>query len=248
MQNSILLELPNKFTARENLLAELCELNPGLSLEIEKNILRIEEKDLPISEMDFFELHLPFKMEEEEMVEISGLNNELRMEMDAEAIIINMGTAEFISIFAVAITIALGIWNKKKKLGRILESQGGHDLIVDGKKLHRMPDVAFHLNDKFNKKILDKTSRAGAPFLCIEVVSNKNSLNQDLRKMQNDWMRGGTEIGLVVCPHRQEYYQFEQGISGYQSYPFSHPFTHTSLPDLILNFEEILQESLGEVS
>ncbi|MCB1160963.1 MAG: Uma2 family endonuclease [Leptospiraceae bacterium] len=243
MQTSIALELPETFLKRAELLDTLIPLNPGISLQLAQNTLFIEEKELHFSGMDFFPLHLPFKMKEQEMFTISELNSNLRLEMDEEAIIINMGTLGLISAFTAAILITIGIWNRKKKLGKVFDAQSGHDMLVNGKKIHRMPDIAFHLNEVFKEKTLDY--RLGFPFFCIEVVSNKKSLKQDLRKMANDWMAAGTEIGLVVCPHREKYYLFEKDVTGYKTYGFSIVFTHSKLPELHIDFAAILEEARG---
>lgn len=113
--------------------------------------------------------------------------------------------------------------------------------------MYRLPDVSFILYEKFSKQVLDEKYELGAPTLCIEVVSHKNSLKQDLEKMKEDWMRAGTEIGLVVCPHRKKYYLFEKGKAAYQTLAFSKPFRHDLLFELTLDFSLLLKEAMEEV-
>jgi len=84
------------------------------------------------------------------------------------------------------------------------------------------------------------------PFLIIEIVSNKYGLQQDLQKMAEHWMENGTAIGLVIDPHRSEYHLFQAGHEEYESFSFSDAFMHEKLPELEIDFEQLLQEALEE--
>jgi hypothetical protein len=64
--------------------------------------------------------------------------------------------------------------------------------------------------------------------------------------MAFDWMPAGTEIGLVVCPYREEYYLFEKGKAEYKTVSFSQKFTHQQLPDLEIDFAQHLKEAKEE--
>ena len=49
-----------------------------------------------------------------------------------------------------------------------------------------------------------------------------------------------------MCPHRKKYYIFESGQKDYKTLSFSKPFTHKLLPELILDFDALLQEAMEE--
>ncbi|MCX7999290.1 MAG: hypothetical protein N3A69_10135 [Leptospiraceae bacterium] len=59
-------------------------------------------------------------------------------------------------------------------------------------------------------------------------------------------MPAGVKVSIVVCPFLEEYYLFEEGKENYKTYSLKEVFTHPNLPELELNFREILQESLKE--
>lgn len=242
MQTCVEINVTNRFL---DMFPRLQELNPALDLKASEHTITISEKDFLFSELGVFRIELPFVLGEEELEILEKEHDSVKLEWDEEGIIINMSTLGFIGIFTAAILITLGIWNRKQKMGKIVESSTGHDLEVDGKKIHRVPDIALHLEEKFTSALQQKMVRLGAPFFCIEVVSHKNSLSHDLQKMEKDWIGAGTHIGLVVCPYREEYYLFEKGKSGYTNYSFSRIFTHSFLPELELDFGAILQESVG---
>lgn len=242
MPTFIPLEFPELLPIPETF-SKLQEMNPKLDLKLNQRQLIISEKDFSFSDRAFFSLYLPFSMDEESTNQLCELNQDIKLEWDEEVIIINMSTIGFIGVFTAAIVGTLYIWNKLMKMGRIVESSTGHDLETNGKKKHRVPDIGFHLNQSFADKIHSKTYKLGAPYFCIEIVSNKNSLKQELQKMKDDWIQGGVEIGLVVCPFREEYFLFESNQTNYKSFSFSHIFTHPSLPDLQLDFKAILEEA-----
>jgi Uma2 family endonuclease len=246
MMNVIELHIPPDVRFNHIHIEKMNSLNPGLSLEFSDSCIRISEGGLQFSSMDFFRLWMPFDIQEDVLFKIGELNQHLKLEGDKKGVIINMGTLSLIGAFTAAILGTLYIWNRKMKKGRVFDSSTGHDMQTEDGKIHRIPDVSFISYQKFSAKVIDFTYRAGSPTLCIEVVSNKKSLKQNLEKMEQDWMNGGAEIGLVVCPHRKKYYVFESKQNGYKTVSFSKPFTHTLLPELILDFDALLQEAKEE--
>lgn len=244
--NMIELQFPTNKMFTPKTIEDMVSLNPGLILQFTGSSVIISEGDLQFSSMDFFKLLLPFKMQEKDLYRIGELNQHLKLEGQEKEIIINMGTTILIGAFTAAILVTIGIWNRKMKLGRVADSSTGHDIQTKDGKKHRIPDVSFIAYKNFTSKVLDSSYRVSSPTLCIEVVSNKDSLNQDLEKMETDWMQGGTEIGLVVCPYRKNYYVFEIGQKDYKTISFSKPFTHKLLSELILDFDALLLEAMEE--
>jgi hypothetical protein len=64
--------------------------------------------------------------------------------------------------------------------------------------------------------------------------------------MQNDWMPEGTDIGLVVDQFGKKYYMFEKGITGQREIDFAIPFKHSQLPDLMLDFGDLLKQTIEQ--
>lgn len=240
------LQIPNTMVFTPEQIRQMVSLNPEIHLEFINTFISISEREFPFSERDFFRLIFPFKVQLEDLYKIDELNQHLKLEGDEEGVIINMGTWGLIGAFTAAILITVGLWNRRMKLGRVFDSSTNHDLETNGKKKFRVPDVSFIAYQKFTSKVLDSEYRLGSPTLCIEVVSRKESLSDDLKKMESEWMNGGTEIGLVVCPHRQKYYIFRTNRSGYETISFQVPFTHEKLPELVLDFAALLREAMEE--
>ena len=245
-RNMIELQFPHTITFTPEAKKQMVSLNPGLRMQFTSCGVAISEGDIQFSIMDFFKLRLPFKIQEEEFYQISELNQDLKLEGDAGGIIINMGTLGLIGAFTAVILGTIYIWNRRMRKGRVFDSSTNHDLQTKDGKKYRIPDVSFVAYEKFTSKVIDSNYRVGSPTLCIEVVSHKDSLNQDMEKMEEDWINGGTEIGIVVCPHRKKYYVFERQQKGYETVSFSQPFTHKLLPELVLNFDALLQEAMDE--
>ncbi len=47
----------------------------------------------------------------------------------------------------------------------------------------------------------------------------------------------------MVCPYRQNYYLFEPDKDEYQEFDFEQVFTQVKLPDLEIDFDQLLQEA-----
>ena len=101
----------------------------------------------------------------------------------------------------------------------------------------------FHHNPLVGEVYDQKGFIKANPFFIIEVVSNKNSLQQDLRKMAQVWIPAGTQVGLVVCPYRKEYYLFDKQNEKYTAFNFSKKFTHDKLSHLEIDFAQLLKEA-----
>jgi Uma2 family endonuclease len=243
MADYIEIDFPSTVPITAEQFEKIKVLNPLIRIEQVENRLRINEGELTFFDSDFFDLHIPFEIQEEYYRELCELND-YKIECNPTNLIISMGTTELISAFTVLITVTIAIWNRTVKLGKTYDAQVDNKLDSQIEK-HRIPDVAFITFKKFVDSIKLKNGFIiGSPTLCIEVVSNKKSLNENIRKMQNDWMPAGTEIGLVVCPVRKKYYLFEQGIEDFQTIDFTIPFQHESLSGLEINFEELLNEAI----
>ena len=120
----------------------------------------------------------------------------------------------------------IAIWNRKKKGGRVIESNGGFFL---QDRSMRVPDVAWIQIDRWNALTDDEKNSFPymAPDFVIELQSKTDSLRYLERKMVK-WLENGVRLAWLVCPKSQTTYVYEPG-----------------KPPLAVHFEETL--SGGEV-
>ena len=120
----------------------------------------------------------------------------------------------------------VAIWNRKKKGGRVIESNGGFFL---QDRSMRVPDVAWIQIDRWNALTDDEKNSFPymAPDFVIELQSKTDSLRYLERKMVK-WIENGVRLAWLVCPKGQTTYVYEPG-----------------KPPLAVHFEETL--SGGEV-
>ncbi|MGG7662263.1 Uma2 family endonuclease [Dyadobacter sp. BHUBP1] len=120
----------------------------------------------------------------------------------------------------------IAIWNRKKKGGKVIESNGGFFL---QDRSMRVPDVAWIQIDRWNALTDDEKNSFPymAPDFVIELKSKTDSLRYLERKMVK-WIENGVRLAWLVCPKSQTTYVYEPG-----------------KPQLAVHFEETL--SAGEV-
>jgi Uma2 family endonuclease len=99
------------------------------------------------------------------------------------------------------LTVALGVYIKSKKLGRILGAEGGFLLSRNPDNV-RAPDIAFISQKRLPSGKLPKGFISGAPDLAVEVVSPSDKA-EDLEEKVQDWLGAGTKLVWVVNPRTQ---------------------------------------------
>ncbi|NER08015.1 MAG: Uma2 family endonuclease [Okeania sp. SIO3C4] len=237
------LHVPKDYSLDSRTFQKMQWENPFLYLRKEGNAILMEENSIEFDKLNFVELTFPRVISEGLYLEIDELNPDLKkIEFHQNKLQIHMGTIAFISAFSVLVGFVIIQWNRKHKFGTAYDAQADF-IIKDGG--HKIPDIGL-VKGRLIEHINEKGFIAGTPSLIVEVVSNKYALQQDLRKMAEHWMPNGTEIGLVIDPHRKEYHVFEQGEENYKSFPFETIFEHTKLPELELDFNALLVEARGE--
>jgi Uma2 family endonuclease len=254
IDQTILLKFPPELALNIQAFQLLQELNPELLLKTgDENCISIYEKDFLFDDVDFIELNLPenLHLSYDQFEEFGELNEIYKLEKPENGIIrIYMGTSALITVFTALISATIIIWNRIQKIGRITEATGRFDLEnKDNRSEIKIlaPDVSFIAFEKAAKDYLTQHKFFKvAPTLCIEIVSAKEGLLQNLRKMENEWMTAGTDIGLVVCLHSQKYFLFEKDKTGYQTFDFTIPFSHSQLPGLIVDFDALWKEVRDE--
>jgi Uma2 family endonuclease len=212
--------------------------------------LVLYEKDFLFCKVDFFEVKLSegTLLSDEQFIALFEKNDNLKFETTSEdSIIINMNTTIIITAFTFLIGVSIGMWNYVQNKGWGGDATGSFFMKKTKKKL--VPDISFTLfskmvNDVINVKLYPQI----APTLCIEIVSNKSrrELEKNLAKMTDQWMPEGTDVGLVIDPFERTYYVFEKDQPEGCKIEFSSLFTHPLLPELALNFDELLDKGIGQ--
>ena len=158
-----------------------------------------------------------------------------------------MGTFSIIGLITSGIIISLGYWAKQRKKGRVWSETTEYHFTHDktGGKLVRMADVSFISYEDVPEEKQKQWGRSRipvAPTLSVEIVSSKYGLKPALQKMEEVWMRYGTQLGLVVCPFSKTLFIFEHGKPGYHEQSIYEPFTHPLLPGYEGDFSEYVDE------
>ncbi|MEM9933773.1 MAG: Uma2 family endonuclease [Bacteroidota bacterium] len=180
----------------------------------------------------------------DQLYEFCIANKELRIERDAHGQLFIMSpTGTETSFYNYDIGFELGIWNRKHKLGRISESNGGY-LLPDGSM--RAPDIAWISHERL--KEVDPKDAKGFMKICpdfvIELMSPNDSLQEADKKMDN-WLSNGVRLGWLIDPQNRLTYvclpsetrheiSFTQVLSGGEV-----------LPEFELDLQEIFGEKVS---
>lgn len=165
---------------------------------------------------------------DEELVAFCMANPELMVERDEHGQLHITMTPTFIlsSSNNSELITEIGLWNRKYKAGKVLESNGG--FFLEDKSM-RVPDVAWIHIDRWNalSKAEKRSFPRMAPDFVIELQSETDSLAELKLKMAK-WIKNGVRLAWLVCPDSQTTYVYEPG-----------------KPQLAMHFDETL--SGGEV-
>ncbi|TAH18153.1 MAG: Uma2 family endonuclease [Cytophagales bacterium] len=250
MMESIIIKFPKGVSYTAAQFDALQALNKEVRIKPNKkgNQITFHESEFPFDEVSFFHVQLPtdFVITEEQFEEICNINDSAKLEFDDyNQLTINMLTTAIVSAFTALIIVTILNWARTHKKGRVYGETGRYDLLDTMEKMKRRAADASYLSYESAPSALQNQWRfvQVPPDLAIEVVSAPQSLQKEIDKMRNDWIRGGTKVGIVVNPHTQNYYVFELGDIGYTPYSFNIPFTHYLFPSLSLSFNDLLNEA-----
>jgi Uma2 family endonuclease len=98
-------------------------------------------------------------------------------------------------------------WNKKYKLGRVVDSDTGFYLANNAM---RNPDCAWVSNKQLEK--LDPIELRGFPHLCPDFVIELKSESDrivDLKKKMQEWMANGCRLGWLIDADAEIVYVFD---------------------------------------
>lgn len=241
------IRFPKSYPLKERI-TELQKLNPNFVLSVKgKNSLLVCESAFLLEDYGYFGLKLPgftWAMFEE----MEKFNEEMSFEFDdEEEIFIKMGIFALISALTAAVLSSLYVWAKAKNRGRVYADPGGYELDHPeqaGKKIRRIPDISYISFETVPEEVQKswKGFIPHPPNLVIEIVSAKEGLKTDLKKMESVWMKTGVDVGLVICPYTEKLCIFEKGKSSYTEQSLYSDFTHPLLPEYSENFGKYLKE------
>lgn len=134
----------------------------------------------------------------------------------------------------------VGIWNRKTKAGKVVDSNGGFFL---NDKSMKAPDVAWIRREPWDA--LSKKEKHSFPYLApdfvLELVSDSDNLNAVKAKM-GKWIANGVRLAWLVSPDEKLTYIYRPG-----QFVETKAFTETlSGEDVLLGFETVLAEILEE--
>ena len=149
------------------------------------------------------------KMDDDEFFHFCQENANLKFERDSKGQIIIMSPTAILSGDRNSeINFQLRAWNKKKKSGRIVDSDTGFYL---KNKAMRNPDAAWISNEQFNKlseKEIKKSFAYVCPDFIVELKSYSDTI-ESLKSKMNEWMENGCRLGWLIDADSETVYIYE---------------------------------------
>ncbi|QDK80704.1 Uma2 family endonuclease [Spirosoma sp. KCTC 42546] len=189
-------------------------------------------------------LHIPQidHFTDEELVRFCLANPELNIERDENGILyINMSPTHLLtSSNNSELNTEFGIWNRKTKAGKVIDSSGGFFL---KDKSMKAPDVAWIRRERWGA--LSKKEKHSFPYLApdfvLELASDSDNLHAVKAKMEK-WILNGVRLAWLVSPDEKLTYIYRPNQS-----------TETKLfteklsgEEVLVGFETVLAEILEE--
>jgi Uma2 family endonuclease len=152
--------------------------------------------------MNAIALKIPSKIDvfsDEELYEFCRANPDLRIERDEHGqIYIKMPTGIKTSISNSELIAEVVIWNRKYKLGKVTDAEGGYSLPDSSM---RVPDVAWVSNERLATVSESDLKRFAhvCPDFVIELCSESDEL-KELRAKMEKWIANGIRLGWLIDP------------------------------------------------
>ncbi|GAB3805021.1 Uma2 family endonuclease [Spirosoma humi] len=179
---------------------------------------------------------------DDELVQFCLANPELRIERDEKGtLFIDMSPTHLLtSSNNSELNTEIGIWNRKTKAGRVIDSNGGFFL---KDKSMKAPDVAWIRREQWDA--LSKKEKHSFPHLApdfvLELASDSDDLDTVKEKMEK-WLANGVRLAWLISPEEKLTYIYrpEQPVE-------TKAFTETlSGEDVMIGFETVLADILEE--
>lgn len=140
---------------------------------------------------------------DDELFAFCQMNPKLRIERDENGqIYINMPTGLESSFSNSALIAEVYMWNRKAKLGRVSDSNGGYTLSDTSM---RAPDVGWVSHERLATVPPDDLKKFAhvSPDFVIELASESDDLVH-LKKKMDKYMANGVRLGWLVDPFGQQ--------------------------------------------
>ena len=161
--------------------------------------------------MNAIALKIPSKIDvfsDEELYEFCRANPDLRIERDEHGqIFIKMPTGIKTSINNSELTAELVLWNRKHRLGKVTDSDGGYTLPDSSM---RVPDVAWVSHERLasvQENDLKKFAHV-CPDFVIELCSESDELKELKFKMEK-WIANGARLAWLIDPKDEKTYIYQ---------------------------------------
>jgi len=146
----------------------------------------------------------------EQLLELSSLNDDLRLELTAEGELIVMTPAGGESSRRnLELTVQLGIWTRRDGTGVAFDSSGGF-ILPNG--AIRSPDASWVERSRY--EALTPEQREKYLPLCPEFVIELRSPSDRLGTLQEkmvEYVENGARLGLLLDPARRRVYVYKPG-------------------------------------
>ncbi|MCL6434316.1 MAG: Uma2 family endonuclease [Leptolyngbyaceae cyanobacterium HOT.MB2.61] len=179
------------------------------------------------------------RFNEEEFKRLVAANPDLRMELTAEGELVVMApTGSEGGNYNAELTIDIGTWNRRTRLGVVFDSSTGFKLPNGA---IRSPDTAWVVQARWDE--LTPQQRRGYAPICpdfvLELVSESDDVENIRTKMQ-EYIENGCRLGWMIAPRTRqvEIYRPGRAVEVLQS-PTSLSGEEV-LPGFILNLETVL--------
>ena len=150
------------------------------------------------------------QMDDDEFFDFCQENANLKFERNSKGQIIIMSpTAILTGDRNSEIITQLRIWNKKNKLGRVVDSDTGFYL---KNTAMRNPDAAWISNEQY-AKLSEKEIKKSFAYLCpsfiVELKSYSDTI-EELKLKVVEWMENGCKLGWLVDVDNETVYIYEE--------------------------------------
>ena len=142
---------------------------------------------------------------DDELYMFCRANPELRIERNEKGQIVIMPPTGIETSFRNSdLVTEINIWNRKTRLGRVSDSNGGYTLSDSSM---RAPDVAWISNERLSTVSSSELKKFAhvCPDFVIELMSESDELT-DLKEKMNKWLLNGVRLGWLIDPKRGQTY------------------------------------------
>ncbi len=136
-------------------------------------------------------------------------NQELRIERNSKGQLVFMApTGLETSFFNTDLIGEIRDWNRKHRLGKVSDSNGGYTL-PNGAM--RAPDVGFVSNERWETVPTEERKKFAriCPDFVVELMSENDTLTESREKME-EWMENGCRLGWLLDPQNRKTYIYRE--------------------------------------